>query len=167
MRATRNPKIVDTIRQLAGAVSTRDYRPGAFPGYVLHVLCFSVVCAFSACGSDGGQMSERDESGLYALTNSVNVDVTGRDGETIQLGDYFSDTTVVYAGERGVVGGTDFGGLRVQLPVEINVTSTPKTPTAITSSPGRRAASLTRSPSRVPSRQSPGRSVATPMAVHK
>ncbi|WP_162055908.1 hypothetical protein [Pontibacter pamirensis] len=92
----------------------------------LGILCLSLVLIFvlGACEDLEDLVdkpTDNGQSGAYKLYESVGIQISGRSGENIQFGDYFSDMTEVWSGNRAAGDGTGFGDFRVTLPVNIEV----------------------------------------------
>lgn len=85
----------------------------------IHYLILILLLTLTSCDLDG-QINTR-QSGAYELYDSVDIEIAGRTGDTIQPGDFFSDMTFSRSGGRGP-GDDTFGDFRVSLPVTINVT---------------------------------------------
>lgn len=83
------------------------------------ILIFLLV--LTAC-QETDNPTKNQQSGTYELYEAVDIRISGRTGETIQTGDFFSDTTLVWSGDRSVGDGAGFGDFRVSLPVTIDVT---------------------------------------------
>lgn len=87
-------------------------------------LCFVYVSILGGCDSDstrgGGQMDPAP--GVYVLDDSVDLRISGRNDETVDAGDFYSDTTVVWSGDQIVGDEASVGDFRVTLPVHIEVT---------------------------------------------
>jgi hypothetical protein len=86
----------------------------------------SVVYVFILGGCDndasggGGQMGP--PLGAYVLADSVVLRISDRNDETIDAGDFYSDTTLVWSGDEIAGDGASVGDFRVTLPVHIEVT---------------------------------------------
>lgn len=87
---------------------------------LLRYLTIISLLILSSCNEVDKQTDNR-QSGAYDLYESVNIQLSGRTGETIKLGDFFSDTTLVWSGEKAAAGNMGFGDFRVSLPVTINI----------------------------------------------
>ena len=85
----------------------------------------ALVILLTACAADAGDPDPHDAAptgaeGAYVLEESVDITHVGRVGENATFGDYFSDTTLVFSGDRSDPAG-GFGDFRVSLPVNITV----------------------------------------------
>lgn len=87
----------------------------------VHLLIIIFFIVLSSCDVDRQINTQR--SGAYELYESVDLEFSGRTGETINLGDFFSDTTLVWSGGRAAGESLGFGDFRVSLPVTINATN--------------------------------------------
>ena len=95
----------------------RRERVARAPHWLL-VLC---IFTFSGCDSESASPSDRTP-GAYVLSDSVDLRYSDRTDETIDAGDFFSDTTVVWSADQFGSGTTGFGDVHVTLPVNIEVT---------------------------------------------
>lgn len=85
----------------------------------VHHFIFILLLIFTSCDLDG--QNNTRQSGAYGLYDAVDIEITGRTGDTIKPGDFFSDQTFTRKGGRGS-GDENFGNFHVSLPVTINVT---------------------------------------------
>ncbi|MFD2514840.1 hypothetical protein ACFSRY_13270 [Pontibacter locisalis] len=94
----------------------------------LGILCLSLVLMFVLGGCEDlvdilkpTDRPNNGQSGAYRLHESVDIRISGKSGENIKFGDYFSDMTKVWSGNRAAGIGTGFGDFHVTLPVNIVV----------------------------------------------
>lgn len=87
----------------------------------LFLLTLTSLALFAGCDTDATERTDRP-TGAYALADSVTLRISGRTDETVDAGDFFSDTTVVWSGDQIGGDGTGVGDVRVTLPVHIEVT---------------------------------------------
>ena len=98
----------------------------AGPAYSSRMILLAVLCAvvLGACDSDTSGVAAQSDPppGAYELVDSVSLRISGRNNDTIDAGDFFSDMTMVWSGDQIEGDGTDVGDFRVRLPVHVEVT---------------------------------------------
>ena len=113
----------ETLAAPAGDNSDPPYDVVERPGRVARALPWLfALCALAFSGCDSESSGQADAApGAYVLSDSVDLRFRGRTGETINAGDFFSDTTVVWSADQMEGNATSFGDFRVTLPVDIEV----------------------------------------------
>ena len=88
----------------------------------IRMLGWFALCILTVGGCDSELIDPTGRTtGAYVLSDSVNLRFSGRTGDTIDAGDFFSDTTLLWSGDRIAGDGTEVGDVRVTLPVHIEV----------------------------------------------